>query len=68
MKGSMPPRRAERLRTIEGMVPDLRKLRGGCRFADRCPMAIDACREKEPELVAVGDGDRLSRCIRADEV
>jgi oligopeptide/dipeptide ABC transporter ATP-binding protein len=71
-----------RLKTIEGMVPDLRDLPAGCRFADRCPMVIPACSEREPDLVAVarngpserGDGaisdetPHLSRCIRAAEV
>ena len=56
-----------RLPTIEGMVPDMRHLPRGCRFADRCPMAIAVCTEAEPELVSVGE-NRLSRCIRASEV
>ena len=56
-----------RLPTIEGMVPDLRRLGRGCRFADRCDMVIDVCRASEPELVTVEEG-RLSRCFRADEV
>jgi peptide/nickel transport system ATP-binding protein len=67
-----------RLKTIEGMVPDLRDLPAGCRFADRCPMVIPACSEREPDLIAVpserGAGaisdetPHLSRCIRAAEV
>jgi oligopeptide/dipeptide ABC transporter ATP-binding protein len=59
-----------RLPTIEGMVPDLRHLPKGCRFADRCPMVLPACTEAEPELLPVVDGNetRLSRCIRANEV
>jgi oligopeptide/dipeptide ABC transporter ATP-binding protein len=56
-----------RLPTIEGMVPDLRALPRGCRFADRCQMAVPACTETEPELVAL-EGGRASRCIRANEV
>ena len=32
-------RERERLPTIEGIVPDLRDLPPGCRFADRCPHA-----------------------------
>jgi peptide/nickel transport system ATP-binding protein len=65
--------RGRRLHTIEGLVPDLRKPRKGCRFADRCPMRIDRCREEEPELVAIGDGappgsEHTSRCWRAEEV
>jgi peptide/nickel transport system ATP-binding protein len=71
-----PGRRAEgrvRLRTIEGMVPDPRDLPPGCRFADRCPMVIDACTRAEPELLPVPDEEpasfaHLSRCIRAADV
>jgi peptide/nickel transport system ATP-binding protein len=58
---------ARRLPTIEGMVPDLRHLPPGCRFADRCPMVIPECTTAEPELLAAGAG-RLSRCIRWSEV
>jgi oligopeptide/dipeptide ABC transporter ATP-binding protein len=67
-RGAVPPR--SRLKTIEGMVPDLRSLPPGCRFADRCPLVISACTTEEPPLVpALGEGDRqLSRCIRAREV
>jgi oligopeptide/dipeptide ABC transporter ATP-binding protein len=58
-----------RLHAIEGLVPDLRNLAPGCRFADRCPMRVDRCTLEEPELAAVpGDVQRSSRCWRADEV
>jgi len=64
--------RTRRLPTIEGMVPDLRDLPSGCRFADRCGFVVDACRDKEPELVPPsGEGaapGRLSRCIRTEVV
>ncbi len=56
-----------RLPTIEGMVPDLRALPPGCRFADRCalraqkPAGWERCTEAEPELFEMADG-RLSRC------
>jgi oligopeptide/dipeptide ABC transporter ATP-binding protein len=71
---SIPKRRAAdapkrvRLSTIEGMVPDLQHLPKGCRFQDRCPMAIDRCRTEEPDLLPLDDGTRASRCWRADEV
>jgi peptide/nickel transport system ATP-binding protein len=42
--------RGERLRTIPGIVPDLRKLPAGCRFQDRCELASAACRPDEPTL------------------
>jgi peptide/nickel transport system ATP-binding protein len=56
-----------RLRAIEGLVPDLRRLPPGCRFADRCPMRVERCTREEPELTQVAPG-RDSRCWRADEV
>ena len=61
--------RRPRLPVIEGMVPDLFALPTGCRFADRCPMVIEACRAAEPTLDPVaGDLAHLSRCIRSSEV
>jgi oligopeptide/dipeptide ABC transporter ATP-binding protein len=69
--GSIPRAGApgRRLHAIEGLVPDLRKLPPGCRFAARCPMRIDRCTQEEPELAAVqGNDERLSRCWRAAEV
>jgi peptide/nickel transport system ATP-binding protein len=61
------PTGSKRLRTIEGMVPDLRRLPSGCRFVDRCPMRIERCSAEEPPLEPVADG-RWSRCWRAKEV
>jgi peptide/nickel transport system ATP-binding protein len=61
------PTANRRLRTIEGMVPDLRALPAGCRFADRCPLRIDRCVLEEPPVLQVSPG-RLSRCWRAEEV
>jgi oligopeptide/dipeptide ABC transporter ATP-binding protein len=58
-----------RLHAIEGLVPDLRNLAPGCRFAARCPLRVDRCTREEPELAPVrGDVRRSSRCWRADEV
>jgi oligopeptide/dipeptide ABC transporter ATP-binding protein len=56
-----------RLRTIEGLVPDLRKLPPGCRFADRCPLRVERCSREEPPLAEVAPG-RKAACFRADEV
>ena len=36
------------LKTIEGMVPGLAERHKGCVFANRCPLATEKCREKEP--------------------
>jgi len=60
--------RLARLPTIEGMVPDLRHLPHGCRFADRCKLVIPACREKEPALTAVDAEAQFARCIRWQDV
>ena len=61
--------RRKRLPTIEGMVPDLHALPPGCRFADRCALAIEACTAGEPDLIDLGEAvPHLSRCIRAGEL
>jgi oligopeptide/dipeptide ABC transporter ATP-binding protein len=60
-----PARR--RLRAIEGIVPDLRTLAPGCRFADRCPMRVELCTQQEPDLLPVGP-NHSSRCWRSAEV
>jgi peptide/nickel transport system ATP-binding protein len=54
----------KRLRTIEGMVPDLAHLPSGCRFRDRCTQAIARCAEVDPPLLAVRAG-RAVACIVA---
>jgi oligopeptide/dipeptide ABC transporter ATP-binding protein len=60
-------RERRRLRTIEGMVPDLIEPITGCRFADRCSMRVERCNTEEPPLDEVSPG-RFSRCWRALEV
>ena len=49
--------RGERLPTIRGVVPDLRKLPSGCRFQDRCDFATDVCRVEEPILQRLEQSD-----------
>ena len=56
-------RRGHRLATIPGRVPDLIDLPAGCAFAQRCSLAIAACRSAPPPELAVGAG-HLARCIR----
>jgi len=58
-------RRVERLPIIEGMVPDLTRIVAGCAFADRCPLAIAACRDAIPALLPVAAGHDVA-CIRAN--
>ena len=50
---------------IEGSVPDLVALPPGCRFAPRCPEAMDHCREAVPPMRETPTG-RLVRCYRCD--
>jgi len=56
----------ERLVSIEGMPPDLRRPIRGCPFAPRCPYRLDQC-EKLPPLFDVGGG-RHSACWRWEEL
>lgn len=47
---------------ISGEVPDPVDLPSGCRFAPRCPEAMEACTRGEPPMFRVGD-DHEARCI-----
>ena len=58
-----PPRP---LVSIEGQPPDLSALPPGCRFAPRCRLASDVCREYPCEQT-IAESHRVS-CWRADEV
>ena len=51
------------LATIPGRVPALHEMPAGCAFADRCPLAIGACRTALPPEAAVSADHRV-RCIR----
>ena len=53
--------RHERLRSIEGMAPDLARPPSGCRFHPRCPFRIEKCYKDEPELQEVASND-LAAC------
>ena len=52
---------AERLYVIPGLVPSLRNLPPGCKFAGRCINAQDECGMHEPELIEV-ESEHLVRC------
>ena len=49
-------RRGELLEHLSGNVPPLTTRHPGCRFADRCPSALDRCRTEVPGLHSVGQG------------
>jgi oligopeptide/dipeptide ABC transporter ATP-binding protein len=44
--------RRERLRSIEGLPPDLIALPPGCKFSPRCPFRIERCFSDAPKLAA----------------
>jgi peptide/nickel transport system ATP-binding protein len=48
--------------------PPGRVISGSCPFTPRCPWAIDICRANHPGLLPVGNGMRLARCHRAEEL
>ncbi len=55
------------LAAIAGSVPPLSTEFHGCRFAPRCPLATDQCREQAPALDAVDrSGSHGVRCWRPD--
>jgi peptide/nickel transport system permease protein len=51
---------AERLTQIRGVVPSPADFPSGCRFADRCPMATQVCRDQTPVLE--GEGTHQFAC------
>lgn len=54
---------SRRLKTIHGMVPDMRCIPPGCAFAERCFMASPECRESAPVLRDIGIGHCVA-CIK----
>jgi peptide/nickel transport system ATP-binding protein len=58
------PRRRRKRTVLEGEIPDPIDIPAGCRFHPRCPDAIAACRETDPQLRMVAPGHQTA-CIRA---
>jgi len=54
----------ERLNAIEGQVPTPMTRMDGCRFAPRCPFAVDKCLQEVPPLMDMGEGHQAA-CWRA---
>jgi len=68
--GSVPrldAAQGSRLVPIPGAPPSMAALPPGCPFAPRCPMAVEACRTAEPELISVGP-HHTAACIRTEDV
>ena len=60
-------KRRERVVAIDGLPPSPTLRTDACRFAPRCPMAVDDCRAGEPALATIGPG-HTARCIRSTDV
>lgn len=59
-------KRALKLRPIEGRIPALDALPGGCTFRPRCPLAVDICLVEPPLFKPTPD--RRTRCHRWQEI
>ncbi|WP_418605582.1 dipeptide ABC transporter ATP-binding protein [Georgenia sp. SUBG003] len=69
--GSLPRPDEEKktaLAPVEGNPPSLLALPPGCPFEPRCPMAVDVCREVEPQLEVTRGLDHVSACHRSEEI
>lgn len=62
LKGPLRP-----LASIPGVLQDLRIPFRGCRFADRCALAQQICRDQEPHLQEVNPGHWVRCHFAADE-
>ncbi|MFC2030790.1 ABC transporter ATP-binding protein [Chloroflexota bacterium] len=61
--GSLPrldELREDKLKSIEGLPPDLIDLPPGCPFEPRCVYAVEKCRVERPELEPVGPRHRIA--------
>jgi peptide/nickel transport system ATP-binding protein len=61
------PRRRVEPQILRGETPNPIDVPTGCRFHPRCPIAIPACRETDPELrAAAGSSGHRAACLLAD--
>ncbi len=58
-------RDVEELRTIPGVVPHIVLPVSGCRFANRCSLAMDTCTTREPPLCSVAPQHDVACWVRA---
>ena len=58
------PRHRAKAEILKGETPNPIEVPAGCRFHPRCPVAIGACRETDPELrAAAGEREHRAACI-----
>ncbi len=60
------PGQQEKLTPIDGQPPDLNDLPPGCRFAERCPDAVETCQVKNPTMVKK-TADHAVACWREED-
>ena len=60
-------RGAKRLEAIQGTVPDLLTIGSWCPYENRCPYAVEECRNSFPEETEIDKG-HLSWCHRVEDV
>ena len=53
--------RTQRLKPIQGLMPDPTNLPEGCPFSPRCPQATEECRTRKPALRNIG-GEHVVAC------
>ena len=63
----IPGRRRDRI-VLRGDVPSADKVPTGCRFHPRCPIAMDVCREKMPDLLRIGGEGTAIHTVRCHAV
>ncbi len=59
--------REEKLKSIEGLPPDLIDLPPGCPFEPRCVWSIEKCKNVRPELEPVGPRHRIACWVDVTE-
>jgi peptide/nickel transport system ATP-binding protein len=64
---SLPKQKGVSLKPIRGFVPKPGEFPRGCKFSDRCPHMIPACKKEEPKLREITPG-QFARCIRSEEI
>ncbi|MDO9567009.1 MAG: ABC transporter ATP-binding protein [Candidatus Desulfaltia sp.] len=57
-----------RLKAIPGQVPSALNYPAGCHFFDRCPKALDRCRDEKPKLVNLGNRHRAACFLAKNEL
>jgi oligopeptide/dipeptide ABC transporter ATP-binding protein len=62
---SLAATKEKRLIPVEGMVPDLLDVEGGCGFESRCPNTTETCTREDPPLKEIAPGHYASCWLHA---